>query len=326
MIQIYDLRVGNIPAEASYKNQTTLLTHCTSDRWQQAYPILSHCLPLNLPVVLIESNSSVTAIEASLSQVETHFFSERSTRSCWVHVVIPMSGSPSSAAVGNLIEIVATLRSPTGCPWDRAQTPISLTPYIVEEAYEAVAAIRSGDTAHAMEELGDLLLQVVLQSQIFSETQDFSLAEVAEGISSKLIRRHPHVFGPTAGPTDVAAVKQRWEEIKSDEKSTETLLDTVTGYADTFPPLLAATKIAKKTAQTPGLNGDLQSLFEQIQQQLSCLRLAVDGNDEDKEKALGQLLFLLAQVGQRQGIKASTALEAANRLAIQQVNDCESPY
>ena len=97
-------------------------------------------------------------------------------------------------ALQELIDVVAKLRSPQGCPWDLAQTPSSLTPYVIEEAYEVVDAIQTGDKKAIAEELGDLLLQVVLQAQIASEAGDFSLQEIAEGISQKLIRRHPHVF------------------------------------------------------------------------------------------------------------------------------------
>ena len=106
-------------------------------------------------------------------------------------------------ALQELIDVVAKLRSPQGCPWDLAQTPSSLTPYVIEEAYEVVDAIQTGDKKAISEELGDLLLQVVLQAQIASEAGDFSLQEVAEGIAKKLIRRHLHVF---AGPLFAAGL------------------------------------------------------------------------------------------------------------------------
>jgi XTP/dITP diphosphohydrolase len=106
--------------------------------------------------------------------------------------------NPMLVAIQELIDVVAKLRDPDGgCPWDLAQTPESLTPYIVEEAYETVHAIRSGDREAIVSELGDLLLQVVLQAQIASEAGQFTLEDVAHSISAKLIRRHPHVFGDT---------------------------------------------------------------------------------------------------------------------------------
>jgi XTP/dITP diphosphohydrolase len=128
-------------------------------------------------------------------------------------------------ALQQLIDVVAQLRSPDGgCPWDLAQTPQSLTPYVIEEAYEVVDAIRSGDKNAIAEELGDLLLQVVLQAQIASEQGQFTLTEVAQGITQKLIRRHPHVFGDVE-VQGVEEVHQNWEQIKAAEKG-ETTAET----------------------------------------------------------------------------------------------------
>ena len=115
------------------------------------------------------------------------------------------------AALQELIEIVAKLRSPDGgCPWDLAQTPETLTPYIVEEAYEVVDAIKSGQKKAIVDELGDLLLQVVLQAQIASEANDFTLAEVAKSISKKMIRRHPHVFDEASKPLSAEEQTKIW--------------------------------------------------------------------------------------------------------------------
>ncbi|PMB12240.1 nucleoside triphosphate pyrophosphohydrolase, partial [Fischerella thermalis CCMEE 5328] len=128
------------------------------------------------------------------------------------------SDADTLAALQELIDVVAKLRSPDGgCPWDLAQTPQTLTPYVIEEAYEVVDAINSGDKQAIAEELGDLLLQVVLQAQIAKEYGQFSLQEVAQGISQKLIRRHPHVFGDVSVQS-VDEVRQNWEQIKAAEK------------------------------------------------------------------------------------------------------------
>ena len=134
-----------------------------------------------------------------------------------------MASSPDSAAtlaaLQRLIDVVAQLRSPEGgCPWDLAQTPQTLTPYILEEAYETVDAIQHGDSKAIAEELGDLLLQVVLQAQIAQESQAFDLATVAEGITEKLIRRHPHVFGDVE-VADAEEVHRNWQAIKAAEKN-----------------------------------------------------------------------------------------------------------
>jgi XTP/dITP diphosphohydrolase len=138
----------------------------------------------------------------------------------------PASNSFESAilsALQRLIAVVAQLRSPDGgCPWDLAQTPETLIPYVIEEAYEVVDAIRQGNPKAIADELGDLLLQVVLQAQIASESGQFDLKDVAEGITEKLIRRHPHVFGDVEVQS-VEEVHQNWEQIKAtEEHPTET--------------------------------------------------------------------------------------------------------
>lgn len=122
-------------------------------------------------------------------------------------------------ALQELIAVVAKLRDPDGgCPWDLEQTHQSLVPYVLEEAHEVADAIRYGDDAHLKEELGDLLLQVVLHAQIAQEEQRFDLEAIAQGISEKLIRRHPHIFGDAVAQ-DSAAVKETWEAIKASEKA-----------------------------------------------------------------------------------------------------------
>ena len=115
-----------------------------------------------------------------------------------------------------LVELVAKLRAEDGCPWDRAQDHRSLRPYVLEEAYETIAAIDAGDNEALADELGDLLLQVLLHSQIASERGEFSIDDVSKGLAEKLTRRHPHVFGDA--PSDLPSLRKRWEEIKSREK------------------------------------------------------------------------------------------------------------
>ena len=123
-----------------------------------------------------------------------------------------------AAAFIKLVDVMAILREPDGCPWDRQQDSMSLRPYLIEEAYEVIEAIESGDHEWLCEELGDLLLQVVFHAQIHSESHSFTVVEVIEGISNKLIRRHPHVFG-SLNSDDMQELKEVWEEIKNHEKS-----------------------------------------------------------------------------------------------------------
>ena len=138
----------------------------------------------------------------------------------------------SSEKFTNLIDRIARLRDPMdGCPWDRAQDHVSLRPYMLEEAYEAIAAIDSGIPEALCDELGDVLLQVVLHAQIASESEAFSIDDVIDGLNAKLVRRHPHVFAD--GPSDLPAILRQWNDIKSREKPTHKAI---------LPPLVAARK------------------------------------------------------------------------------------
>ena len=149
--------------------------------------------------------------------------------------------------INELRATVARLRAPDGCPWDREQTHASLRGCLIEEAYETVEAIERADDAHFCEELGDLLLQVVMHSQMAAETGRFTFDDVTTGLNAKLIRRHPHVFGDVVA-ADTGAVLQRWEEIKRAEKG-NTHTSVLDGVSDALPSLLHAEKITKKAAR-----------------------------------------------------------------------------
>lgn len=153
-----------------------------------------------------------------------------------------MSESATLKAVNKLLQIMATLRAANGCQWDRKQTPQSLKPYILEEAYELLEAIDTGDPECICDELGDLLLQVVFQAQIFSEADVFSLKDVADSISSKLERRHPHLFAAASHEEH----QHRWEEIKQQERAARGQSNKV---ADRIPNTLPALKRADKALQ-----------------------------------------------------------------------------
>ncbi|MEN9206985.1 MAG: MazG family protein [Gloeomargarita sp. GMQP_bins_120] len=216
---------------------------------------------------------------------------------------------PVRESYRQLVDVVAELRHPQrGCPWDLAQTPQSLTPYILEEAYETVHAIQTGQPAAIQEELGDLLLQVVLQAQIAQETGQFSVVEVAQGLSAKLIRRHPHVFGDVA-VTDVQTVRRNWEAIKHQEQG-HSLAEKLQHYGETFPPLLAAAKIYQKLKSHHRLPDEttadiktLQALWERYWQQ-------------PNPQTLGQLLFGLVAAAVEHHLDPHLALEHINHAYI----------
>lgn len=202
-----------------------------------------------------------------------------------------------------LVEIMATLRSPEGCPWDREQTPESLKPYILEEAYELLEAIDSKDAAEICDELGDLLLQVVFIAQIFNEQKKFGLAEVAHSINNKLIRRHPHVFADE----DAAGHALRWEEIKRQERITRgkgnSLADRIPAN---LPALKKATKVVKKIAVE---NSAAQILT--IQQNLARLSQLIEEPASTKislESILGEVFFDTVQLANAQQIDAEDLL------------------
>ncbi len=243
------------------------------------------------------------------------------------HLLIHESPAPSATLkeLERLIQIVAQLRAPDGCPWDRAQTPESLTPYVIEEAYETVAAIRSGESHKITDELGDLLLQVVLQSQIFTERGAFDLGTVAQGIGDKLVRRHPHVFGPEQG-SDLAGedLHRRWEEIKQAETPDQSLGDKLWHYAESLPPLMAAMKISKRVARAgfewPEIEGVWAKLAEEEQELKEILNTPLEGSSEEMQQIrrkqaaeLGDLLFTWVNLGRWYGIDPSEALQEMNR-------------
>ena len=250
-----------------------------------------------------------------------------------------MLNSPESAhpipqtaleALQQLIEVVAQLRSPNGgCPWDLAQTPQTLTPYVIEEAYEVVDAIRTGDKDAIAEELGDLLLQVVLQAQIASESGQFSLTEVVQGLTQKLIRRHPHVFGDVEVET-AEEVHENWQKIKAAEKG-ETAQDTqqlsrkLTRYSRTLPPLMAGMKISQKAAAAGFEWENIEGVWAKFHEELAEFEEALQQEDEAHQQAeLGDLLFTVINLARWYDLDPSEALQGTNQRFIERLKKMEA--
>lgn len=239
-----------------------------------------------------------------------------------------MTANPTLDALQDLIEIVAKLRSPDGgCPWDLAQTPESLTPYVLEEAYEVVDAIQHHDPQHICEELGDLLLQILLQAQIASELGQFTLQDVVQGIAEKLIRRHPHVFGDTPVST-VEEVRQTWEAIKASEKATAEppgLTDQLRRYSRTFPPLTGAMKISKKAAKVGFEWENIDGVWEKFQEELAEFKYALDHETkEQQESELGDLLFTIINIARWSDLDPAKALQGTNQRFIKRLQQLEA--
>ncbi|OLT59355.1 nucleoside triphosphate pyrophosphohydrolase [Moorena bouillonii] len=234
------------------------------------------------------------------------------------------------AALQELIDVVARLRSPEGgCPWDLAQTPQSLIPYVIEEAYEVVDAIRSNNQNAIAEELGDLLLQVVLQAQISSEQGQFSLTEVAQGITQKLIRRHPHVFGDVE-VDNVEEVRQNWEDIKAAEKG-ETVADKqllshkLSRYSKTLPPLMAGMKISKKAASGGFEWDNVEGVWDKFHEELAEFQQALEQDDKAHQEAeLGDVLFTMINIARWYDLDPSAALQGTQARFIERLAQVEA--
>jgi XTP/dITP diphosphohydrolase len=233
-------------------------------------------------------------------------------------------------ALQELIAVVAQLRSPQGgCPWDLAQTPQTLIPYVIEEAYEVADAIRSEQREAIAEELGDLLLQVVLHSQIASEYNQFDLTEVAQGITQKLIRRHPHVFGDVE-VEGAEEVHQNWEQIKAVEKGETTedaqlLSRKLSRYARTLPPLMAGMKISHKTASAGFEWENPEGVWDKFTEELAEFQQALQSEDQSQQQAeLGDLLFTLINVARWYNLEPSEALQGTNQRFIQRLAKMEA--
>ncbi|MFN6353484.1 MAG: nucleoside triphosphate pyrophosphohydrolase [Cyanobacteriota bacterium] len=251
-------------------------------------------------------------------------------------------GEARLSALAELIAIVDHLRDPThGCPWDLEQTHASLVPFVLEEAHEVADAIRYGDDRHLEEELGDLLLQVLLHARIASEAGRFDLAAVSRGIAAKLVRRHPHVFGEEASEGnrgvggDSAAVKRSWEAIKAQEALTKAkgkqeleaaassggggasaspLSDRLGEKVRGQPALAGAMTISKKAAAAGFEWDDMAGVWQKVHEELDELKEAVaSGDRRHAQEELGDVLFTLVNVARWCGIDPEDGLAGTNR-------------
>ncbi|MCF8064690.1 MAG: nucleoside triphosphate pyrophosphohydrolase [Desulfarculaceae bacterium] len=217
-------------------------------------------------------------------------------------------GDGLGPALEALAELAARLRAPDGCPWDREQTPVSAAAYLLEEAYEATEAIESGTPDEVRGELGDLLFQVVFQAQLFAEAGQFDLSEVIGEVRAKMVPRHPHVFGE-AKAQDAAEVKERWSQIKRQERqdSPQGLLDSVPKGA---PALLRAQRLGSRAAKVGFDWDDASGVWAKIGEETDELAAA---GPENEQAELGDVLFSWAQWARHQGLGAEAALREANR-------------
>jgi len=209
-----------------------------------------------------------------------------------------------------LVGVVARLRSKKGCPWDRKQTHLTLKPYIIEEAYETLGAIDSRDPEKLRDELGDVLLQVVLHSQIASESKEFRVEDVAVSITEKMKRRHPHVFGKKK-VSGVEEIWKNWEEIKKGEAEYVSILDTVPGA---LPALYRAEKVQKKAARV-GFDWDnIAGAWSKVTEELAEVKQLLSSPKKNRkriEEEIGDLLFSIVNVSRKLDLNAEESLQGA---------------
>jgi MazG family protein len=227
----------------------------------------------------------------------------------------------------SLLQIMRALRAPNGCPWDIEQTSGSLTPYILEEACELIDAIEGENPEIVLDELGDLLLQVVFQAQIYEEQGLFNFYDVAAGIGDKLIRRHPHVFEREGTPIPEEELDQQWERIKNAEK-----INNKSCLADHLPSKLPALQKAQKLLNRVKRDKRAEELPNMLKSLIQPIY--AEGEQEDlllSEEVLGQTLFELVRLAQSAGLDAESALrkttnEITNQIDAQNNNSCQELF
>ena len=230
----------------------------------------------------------------------------------------------AGVAFARLVRLMAILRSPSGCPWDRKQTRESLRPFLLEETYEALDAIDRGDAEELVEELGDVMFQCVFQGQVASEAREFDITDAVDAISRKLIRRHPHVFTASgrplarssrrrAGLRKPEAVLEQWEKLKANEQAAageERRL--LSGIPRAMPALQRAHEIGTRAA-TVGFDWpNAGDVVDKIDEEARELRAAVAENPQRAAEELGDLLFTLANLARKLGVEPEAALRQAN--------------
>ena len=207
-----------------------------------------------------------------------------------------------------LVDIIARLRAPDGCPWDKKQTHASLRKNLLEECYEVLEALDEGNADKLCDELGDLLMQVVLHTQIAAEAGEFELGDVVNSITTKLIHRHPHIFG-SKKVKDADEVALNWEELKQEERGADTSI--LASAPKQMPALGYSQEIQRRVAQVGFDWEDIDGVIEKLAEEIGELKQA--DSQERKAQEFGDLLFTLANIARRLGIDLEAALREANQ-------------
>lgn len=220
----------------------------------------------------------------------------------------------------DLVQLMARLRGPAGCPWDREQTYATLAPMLIEEAYEVIEAAEAEEWAELRDEIGDLIFQLVFYAQIAAEQGHFTLAEAVTRVHEKMTRRHPHVFGEEKAAT-AAEVLVNWEAIKAEErrqsgKSEEKTVSLLAGVSAKIPALLESFQLTTKAARVGFDWNNLDDVFAKVDEELRELRAEADAGAPNRQavaEEVGDLLFVVVNLARKLGVEPEFALKAANR-------------
>ena len=217
-----------------------------------------------------------------------------------------MSTNAQQSPFDTLTGVISHLRSPDGCPWDRDQTHQSIKNYLLEECYEALEALDEGEPHKLRDELGDLLLQVMLHSQIAAEANEFTIDDVVTGLTDKLVRRHPHVFGDDDAST-AGEVESNWEANKKRERGGGSVLD---GVPKQMPALAHSQSIHRRAANAGFDWKDMDGVLDKVREEVEELQQA--GSKDEQEQEMGDILATLVNVGRKLEIDMESALRGAN--------------
>ena len=217
-----------------------------------------------------------------------------------------------SSHLNELIQIMARLRAPGGCPWDHEQTHKTLIPFLIEEAYEVIDAIESGNPTHLREELGDLLLQVVFHAQIAQDDKRFTIEDVAQGIAEKLIRRHPHVFAD-ATVSGADEVTRNWDTIKKEEKKNQVAESVLDSIPKSAPALFQAYELGKKTSKESFDWDHVEDVMAKIEEEVAELKEALkQNNSKEIQSEMGDIFFAISNLSRHLQINPEEALRGTN--------------
>ena len=219
-----------------------------------------------------------------------------------------MSLPENLGSFNTFVEIIARLRAPDGCPWDKEQTHQSLRENMLSETYEVLEALDKGEAAELCEELGDLLLQIVLHAQIAKDAKEFEISDVIKGIATKIIRRHPHIFGAKK-VKDAKEVMHNWEIIKKQEKAEDRSI--LEGVPKEMPALAYAYEISRRAVRVGFEWADLQGVIDKVHEEIGEIKEAK--SKEEKTDEIGDLLFTLVNFARWEGVDPEVALREANR-------------